>query len=61
MSCGQLHRYCARLMGSVIEGEDVVQDTFVRAFGRAGGDGASAAVAGFSARQERRAAMASPP
>jgi DNA-directed RNA polymerase specialized sigma24 family protein len=24
--------YCARLMGSVIEGEDVVQDTFARAF-----------------------------
>jgi RNA polymerase sigma factor (sigma-70 family) len=28
----QLHRYCARLMGSVIDGEDVVQDTFARAF-----------------------------
>jgi RNA polymerase sigma factor (sigma-70 family) len=28
----ELHRYCARLMGSVIEGEDVVQDTMVRAF-----------------------------
>jgi RNA polymerase sigma-70 factor (ECF subfamily) len=27
----ELHRYCARLMGSVIDGEDVVQDTFVRA------------------------------
>ena len=27
-----LHRYCARLMGSVIDGEDVVQDTFARAF-----------------------------
>ena len=27
-----LHRYCARLMGSVIDGEDVVQDTLVRAF-----------------------------
>jgi RNA polymerase sigma factor (sigma-70 family) len=26
----ELHRYCARLMGSVIEGEDVVQDTFAR-------------------------------
>ena len=25
-------RYCARLMGSVIDGEDVVQDTLVRAF-----------------------------
>jgi RNA polymerase sigma factor (sigma-70 family) len=28
----EIHRYCARLMGSVIDGEDVVQDTFVRAF-----------------------------
>lgn len=27
----QLHRYCARLTGSVIDGEDVVQDTLVRA------------------------------
>jgi len=28
----ELHRFCARLMGSVIEGEDVVQDTLTRAF-----------------------------
>jgi len=27
----ELHRYCARLMGSVIEGEDVVQDTLAKA------------------------------
>jgi RNA polymerase sigma factor (sigma-70 family) len=27
-----LHRYCARLMGSVIDGEDVMQDTLIRAF-----------------------------
>jgi len=27
----QLHRYCARLMGSVLDGEDVVQDTFANA------------------------------
>jgi RNA polymerase sigma factor (sigma-70 family) len=26
----ELHRYCARLMGSVIDGEDVVQDTLAR-------------------------------
>ena len=31
----ELHRYCARLMGSVIDGEDVVQDTFARAFAAA--------------------------
>jgi RNA polymerase sigma factor (sigma-70 family) len=28
----ELHRYCARLVGSVIDGEDVVQDTLARAF-----------------------------
>jgi RNA polymerase sigma factor (sigma-70 family) len=28
----ELHRYCARLTGSVIDGEDVVQDTLVRVF-----------------------------
>jgi RNA polymerase sigma-70 factor (ECF subfamily) len=28
----ELHRYCARLTGSVIEGEDLVQDTLARAF-----------------------------
>lgn len=28
----ELHRYCSRLMGSVIDGEDVVQDTFAQAF-----------------------------
>jgi RNA polymerase sigma-70 factor (ECF subfamily) len=27
----ELHRYCARVMGSVIDGEDVVQDTFAKA------------------------------
>lgn len=28
----ELHRYCARLTGSVIEGEDVVQDALAKAF-----------------------------
>ncbi|HEV3192926.1 MAG TPA: sigma-70 family RNA polymerase sigma factor [Polyangiaceae bacterium] len=28
----ELHRYCARLTGSVIEGEDIVQDTLASAF-----------------------------
>ncbi len=27
----ELHRYCARLLGSVLDGEDVVQDTFANA------------------------------
>ena len=28
----ELHRYCARLTGSVIDGEDVVQDTLAKAY-----------------------------
>lgn len=28
----ELHRYCARLTGSVIEGEDIVQETLARGF-----------------------------
>ena len=28
----ELHRYCARLTGSVIDGEDIVQETFAKAF-----------------------------
>lgn len=28
----QLHRYCARLTGSLIQGEDIVQETLARAF-----------------------------
>jgi len=28
----ELHRYCARLTGSVVDGEDVVQDTLAKAF-----------------------------
>src|SRR5581483_8769522 len=28
----KLHRYCSRMTGSVIDGEDVLQETFVKAF-----------------------------
>jgi len=28
----QLHRYCARMTGSIADGEDVVQDTLARAY-----------------------------
>ncbi|MEI8257199.1 MAG: RNA polymerase sigma factor, partial [Deltaproteobacteria bacterium] len=28
----ELHRYCARITGSVIEGEDIVQDVLAKAF-----------------------------
>jgi RNA polymerase sigma-70 factor (ECF subfamily) len=31
----ELHRYCARLVGSIIEGEDVVQDVLAKVRGRA--------------------------
>jgi RNA polymerase sigma factor (sigma-70 family) len=29
---GELHRYCARLIGSVADGEDIVQETLARAY-----------------------------
>ena len=29
----KLHRYCARMVGSVIDGEDVLQDTLIKAVG----------------------------
>ena len=29
----ELHRYCARLMGSIVDGEDIVQETLARAQG----------------------------
>jgi RNA polymerase sigma-70 factor (ECF subfamily) len=28
----ELHRYCARMVGSVVDGEDVVQDTLMKAY-----------------------------
>jgi RNA polymerase sigma-70 factor, ECF subfamily len=34
----RLHRYCARMTGSVIDGEHVLQDALLRAL-EAGGDG----------------------
>jgi RNA polymerase sigma factor (sigma-70 family) len=33
----KLHRYCARMAGSVIDGEDIVQDTVVKALDALGG------------------------
>ncbi len=33
----RLHRYCARMTGSAIDGEDVVQDTFIKALSSPGG------------------------
>jgi len=28
----ELHRYCARMTGSIADGEDIVQDTLARAY-----------------------------
>ena len=36
----ELHRYCARMTGSVIDGEDVVQDTLAKAFFQLSSSGA---------------------
>jgi RNA polymerase sigma factor (sigma-70 family) len=32
----ELHRYCARMTGSVVDGEDIVQDTLARAYDELG-------------------------
>jgi DNA-directed RNA polymerase specialized sigma24 family protein len=33
----KLHRYCARMVGSVIDGEDVLQDALIKAHRQFGG------------------------
>jgi len=33
----ELHRYCARLMGSIVDGEDIVQEALTRALGAPSG------------------------
>src|SRR3978361_1025465 len=43
----RLHRYCARMVGSVIDGEDVLQDALIKA-------GESFASAGPMGKHERR-------
>jgi RNA polymerase sigma-70 factor (ECF subfamily) len=35
----RLHRYCARMVGSVIDGEDIVQDVLIKAFAAHGSVG----------------------
>ena len=44
----KLHRYCARMVGSVIDGEDVLQDALIKAV---------AAHASAGDRQSRRLAV----
>jgi len=43
----ELHRYCARLMGSVVDGEDVVQDAMDRAFASVESLQSAAAIRGW--------------
>ena len=45
----RLHRYCARMVGSVIDGEDVLQDALIKAVEAQAGAGAH--------RQSRRLAV----
>lgn len=53
----RLHQYCARMTGSVIDGEDVLQDALVRAL-EAGGDGREIAnLDGYAFRIAHRAAI----
>lgn len=53
----RLHRYCARMTGSVIDGEDVLQDALLRAL-EAGGDGREIAnLDGYVFRIAHRAAL----
>src|SRR5215468_9246077 len=37
----KLHRYCARMTGSVFDGEDIVQDVYVRALQALSDEGAA--------------------
>ena len=53
----RLHRYCARMTGSVIDGEDVLQEALLRAL-EAGGDGREIAnLDGYVFRIAHRAAL----
>ena len=53
----ELHRYCARLTGSVIEGEDIVQDTLAQGVLRAEPLGRGAAARPWLFRIAHNAAL----
>jgi hypothetical protein len=48
----KLHRYCARMVGSVIDGEDVLQDALIKAVEAAGVTRAFSSEVGTGSRQE---------
>ena len=59
----RLHRYCARMVGSVIDGEDVLQDALIKAvesFASAGADRQPAGLA-VPDRAQHRAGFPAPP
>ena len=59
----KLHRYCARMVGSVIDGEDVLQDALIKAveaFASAAPDRQSRGLA-VSDRAQYRAGFPAPP
>ena len=59
----KLHRYCARMVGSVIDGEDVLQDALIKAveaFASAGADPQSRGLA-VSDRAQHGAGFPAPP
>ena len=59
----KLHRYCARMVGSVIDGEDVLQDALIKAvesFASAGEIGNSLGLA-VPHRAQHRAGFFAPP
>jgi RNA polymerase sigma-70 factor (ECF subfamily) len=53
----KLHRYCARMTGSVIDAEDVVQETMVKAIEAFTGTGPIASVEGWLFRIAHNAAL----
>jgi len=53
----KLHRYCARMTGSVIDGEDVVQDALVKAISAFPSDGSIADIDGWLFRIAHNTAL----
>ena len=58
----KLHRYCARMVGSVIDGEDVLQDALIKAVESFASTGGSA-IQGLAVpdRAQHRAGFSAPP
>src|SRR6266568_281760 len=53
----KLHRFCARMTGSVIDGEDIVQEVFVKAIEAAAADGTIENLEGWLFRIAHNAAL----